>query len=227
MCEKCQDRGFILVNQNGLDVAKDCECKPLLEFERRCKVSGISRAFQEKTFANYDVGENQARIVARDVALQYCGAFPEIKDTMNNSFMIQGQVGSGKTHLSIAIAMNIMKIHHTGVVYMPYTESLLRIKQNAMDRINYANEINKYKNAPVLLIDDLLKGGATAADLKALFEIVNYRYLEHKPIIVSTEKSDDDLLDIDEATMSRIIEMCRGHHVTMRGRELNYRLYCA
>ena len=92
MCEKCQDRGFILINQNGLDVAKDCECKPLLEFERRCKVSGISRAFQEKTFANFDVGENQARIVARDVALQYCGAFPEIKDAEAIADIVAGRV---------------------------------------------------------------------------------------------------------------------------------------
>ena len=51
---------------------------------------GFRTKITEKTFANYDVGENQARIVARDVALQYCGAFPEIKDLNGQKQSISG-----------------------------------------------------------------------------------------------------------------------------------------
>ncbi|MBQ3423200.1 MAG: DNA replication protein, partial [Romboutsia sp.] len=80
------------------------------------------------------------------------------------------------------------------------------------------------KNARVLLIDDLFKGSVTPSDINIMFEIINYRYLNKKPMIISTEKYLDDLLSIDEALGSRIIEMCGTHNLELRGRHLNYRL---
>lgn len=53
---------------------------------------------------------------------------------------------------------------------------------------------------------------------------VNYRYMNNLPMIISTEKSIEGLLEFDEAIGSRVIEMCRGNIVQLRGKELNYRL---
>ena len=84
------------------------------------------------------------------------------------------------------------------------------------------------------MIDDLYKGAVTKnrmgyevaneADLRAMFEIINYRYLKKLPIIVSSEYTTDRLLSFDEAIGSRIIQMCKGHIVELKGQELNYRL---
>ena len=76
------------------------------------------------------------------------------------------------------------------------------------------------------MIDDLLKGKNTEADNNILFEIINYRYLNNLPMVISTEKMQEELLDYDEGTMSRVIEMSRGHMVEIVGREYNYRLSC-
>ncbi|EPZ58923.1 putative aAA ATPase [[Clostridium] sordellii ATCC 9714] len=45
------------------------------------------------------------------------------------------------------------------------------------------------------------------------------------PMIVSCEKGVDELLDIDEAIGSRLIEMSKDYLVEMKGRKLNFRVY--
>ena len=76
----------------------------------------------------------------------------------------------------------------------------------------------------VLYIDDMLKGRLTETDVNVMYEIVNYRYMNNLPLIISTEKNLDELLVFDEATGSRIIEMCIGNIIYLEGKELNYRL---
>ena len=78
----------------------------------------------------------------------------------------------------------------------------------AMDEESYAREINKYKNATVLLIDDLYKNATyknragyeylNDADKRAMFEIVNYRYFKGAPMIISSEYRIKDILAFDE-----------------------------
>ena len=141
-----------------------------------------------------------------------------------NSVLFMGQSGCGKSHLSLAIANNFMK-NGIGVVYMNYREDMTAIKQNILDSEVYNKYLNRYKNAGVLLIDDLFKGNITPSDINIIFEIINYRYFNNKPIIVSTEKYKSDLLKIDEAIGSRILEMCDKFNIQVRGKGLNYRIY--
>ena len=138
--------------------------------------------------------------------------------------MFMGQVGSGKTHLSLAIANELMD-SGVGVVYMPFRDVIIKVKQNIMDDVYYHKAMNRYKNARVLLIDDLFKGSISKSDINIMFEIINHRYFNNLPVIVSTEKSFDELIEIDEAVGSRIVEMSKNHLVQIKGKKLNYRIY--
>jgi len=44
------------------------------------------------------------------------------------------------------------------------------------------------------------------------------------PIIVSTEKTKDELLDFDEGVMSRVLEMTKDYQIEIIGEQYNYRL---
>lgn len=166
--------------------------------------------------------------------MDYVKKFEQIRESKNNSIAFLGQVGAGKTHLSIAIANELMK-RNIGVRYMQYREDITKIKQVAADEESYAREINKYKNATVLLIDDMYKNATyrtrtgyeilNDADKRAMFEIVNYRYFKGAPMIISSEYLVEDVLSFDEGIGSRIFEMCQGHIMEFQGQELNYRLY--
>ena len=218
-CNKCNDLTFILSD----DGAMPCECRALREAERILENSGVSEEFRRRTFDNFDYSRNKDILNAYVMAKSYANNFENVINTSNHSIIFMGAPGSGKTHLSLSIANYIMN-KGVGAIYMSYRESITTIKQSIIDSENYNRAMSRYKNAKVLLIDDLFKGSITASDINIMFEIINYRYLNKKPMIISTERYINDLLNIDEALGSRIIEMCKTHNLELKGRNLNYRL---
>lgn len=232
-CEICKDTEWVdIKDEYGLySFSAPCKCREANLYKKILESCGIAEAFLTKIFNNYKVINRQTE-VALNTSMDYTNTFNLIRNTKNNSLALLGQVGSGKTHLTIAIANELMK-KNIGVRYMQYREDIPRIKQSITDEVNYNKEINKYKNATVLLIDDLFKRSTIKnqngeylndADSRIMFEIINHRYFKGLPIIVSSEFSTMDLLNLDEAIGSRILEMCKGHIVEIHGVENNYRL---
>ncbi|MDK2585003.1 ATP-binding protein [Romboutsia sedimentorum] len=219
-CDKCRDLTFII--DDG--VAFPCECRAVREAEDILKKSGVSFEFRKKRFDNFNYDYDVQTVSAYGKAINYVKDFKSIEGSCNNSIIFMGQVGSGKTHLSLAIANELMD-DGVGVLYMSYRDVITRVKQNIMDEVYYHRVMNRYKNARVLLIDDLFKGKLSCSDINIMFEIVNYRYFNNLPVIASTEKGFEELIDIDEAVGSRLVEMCRGRLVEIKGKRLNYRIY--
>ena len=218
-CKKCKDVTYILTERGAVP----CSCKELREAERILSKSGISKEFANKTFDNFDYSRNVQVLNAYNMARQYVNNFQDIKDSRPNSIIFMGSVGGGKSHLSFAIANDLMK-KGKSVIYMGYRDVIIKMKQNVMNMDIYEKIIKKYKDCKVLMIDDLFKGNITGSDINIIFEIVNHRYFNNLPMIISTEKNMDELLQIDEAIGSRILEMCRSHTIELKGRKLNYRL---
>ena len=203
-CKKCRDLGYIFQeDEKGYTVATPCECIEKRQIKEKLEGCGLTDSFKKKTFSTFKTDtEHQKQAKLR--AMSYCKKFKEEK----GSFLLTGNPGTGKTHLGIAIIMQLVN-QNVGCRYAEYISLIMRLKQCCMDPINYNKEINEYKNCTVLFLDDLLKGQTSEADRKYIYEIINYRYMTEKPIIVSTEKSLDELMDYDDAITSRIIEMCR------------------
>lgn len=223
-CPDCEDTGWIYSeDKQGRTTAKHCKCYAVRQARVLMDRSGIANEFRSKCFENYETRDIPQLVNAKSKAICYCQTFQQYEKDRHNSILLSGQVGAGKTHLGTAICATLMN-NGIAVVYMPYRNAVTRIKQHLIDEDEYQREVNSYSEARVLYIDDLLKGRTTEADTNILYEIVNYRYMNNLPIIVSTEKLLEELLDFDEAIGSRIIEMCRGNIVELHGKELNYRL---
>jgi DNA replication protein DnaC len=135
--------------------------------------------------------------------------------------MACGSVGSGKTHLCTAICGALLD-QGKFVRYMLWRDESVKLKAIVNDG-EYEAEIKPLKNCQVLYIDDLFKGGATAADIKLAFEILNSRYNRRLTTIISCEKTPEELLAIDEALGSRIYERSKGNCVVIHGSK-NWRL---
>lgn len=223
-CDKCHDTGWIFIPQeNSQPLATSCECREIEKLKNEWKYSGINVEMTNHTFTNFEVW-NEASQRAKDTAISYCTDFNEIRNSRRNSILLCGQVGSGKTHLSVAIGLNLLK-QKIKVVYMPYRDVITKIKQNMLDQEYYIKTISKYKLCEVLLIDDLFKGKINESDINIVFEIINYRYLNYLPIIVSSEFSIERLLNFDEAVGSRIYEMSKDYVVEIeKDMRNNYRL---
>ncbi|NLY46830.1 MAG: ATP-binding protein [Tissierella sp.] len=238
-CEICKDEEWIYDIENNS--AKECVCRETKRYKEILKSSGISNNFLSIGFKEFETERKHHTVVkAKESAILYYQNFKEIKNTRRNSITFLSKkvenhktgIGAGKTHLSIALANNIMKKYKLGVLYMPYRDVITRLKQNMIDEEYYQREISKYKNASVLLIDDLFKGKVNDTDINIMFEIINHRYLNCSPIICSSEFGIDELIGFDQAIGSRILEMSKDYLVEIglnreeigQGITLNYRL---
>ena len=223
-CEKCRDTGWILKPQeHAQPLAISCECRTRDKIKSQWKSCGLNPEMVNYTFGNFKLWNKPSENM-KDTALAYFTDFNLIRESRKNSIMMCGQVGCGKTHISIAIGINMLKAG-IKVVYMPYRDVITKIKQNILDGEYYKKSISKYQTAEVLLIDDLFKGKVNDSDINIIFEIINYRYLNFLPIIVSSEFTIENLLSFDQGVGSRIYEMCKNYIVEVeKNAGNNYRL---
>jgi len=223
-CEKCKDTGWILTSQpDSAPLAKSCECRELEKINNQWIAAGINPEVANQTFSNFQVWNESSR-KAKDTAINYYKDFEDNRKSRANSILICGQPGGGKTHLAVALGLNFMK-KKIKVVYMPYRDVITKVKQNMLDDEYYRKLISRYQTCEVLLMDDLFKGKINETDINIVFEIINYRYINYLPIIVSTEFTVERLLCFDEAIGSRIYEMCKSYVVEIeKKKENNYRL---
>lgn len=220
-CYVCNDSTWIL-DKTGKIVDR-CKCYEIRRVKEQWQHSGLNIDDLDKSFKTYEPW-NEVTKSLKSSATNYYLRFHNISDNKQNSIAMLGQPGAGKTHLTLALANNFIKKDKMKVVYMPYRDTITSIKQNMIDESKYKNIISKYQLAEVLLIDDLYKGKITESDINIMFEIINYRYSNKLPIIVSSEHSVNTILAIDEAIGSRIIEMCKDFIIEIKGKENNYRL---
>lgn len=214
-CNKCKDHEYILITQDGYTKAIPCECKAIKDLERLIKNSGLSDTFLEKNFGNFL--ENKKNNAIKQICMQYVSE----RCYLTDSIFIAGNVGSGKTHLAMAIANNLLH-KNISVIYIDYRIFMTNIKQLMLDRDEYYRQMETMRNADILLIDDLYKGKITPTDINVMFEIINTRYLAKKQMIITSELPISAILEIDEGLGSRIYEMAK--NFTLLSEDENHRL---
>lgn len=223
VCPICRGVGFIVKrDEKYQDIITPCSCTTKNNIKSKWKLAGLNVDSSQLNLKNYKI-YNAITKKCKTAALNYLKSFNEIKTTRHNSIAFLGQVGSGKSHLSTAIAINLID-KGVKVIYMPYRDVITKIKQNMLDEENYSQTLGKYKTSELIVIDDLFKGKITESDINIMFEVINYRYLNNFPMIISSEYTMKKLLELDEAVGSRILEMCRGNTIEILGKENNYRV---
>jgi DNA replication protein DnaC len=112
------------------------------------------------------------------------------------------------------------------VFYFPWVEGIKELTNAQSEQKQ--DIIHRMQRCEVLFLDDLFKGRGKPTDFQfeIAWSVLNYRYLNNKPILVSTERSMSDLLDIDEAMGSRIGEVTRNYRSVINGdrKEMNHRI---
>lgn len=222
-CELCKDVGYIIKMQpNAQPLMTPCKCMELEKVKRLWKNSGINAEVLDKTFSNFEEWSSKSKEM-KNLAIKYYRSFVAIRGRRRNSILLCGNPGSGKTHIALALANNFLK-KDIKVVYMSYRDVITNIKQNMIDMEYYKKTLSKYQTCDILLLDDLYKGKVNGTDINIIFELINYRYLNNLPMIVSTEYTLEKLLSFDEAIGSRIYEMSKDYMVEIEGTENNFRL---
>jgi DNA replication protein DnaC len=133
------------------------------------------------------LGELQANSLewACNRARQYAGS-------LNGWLLLQGGYGCGKTHLAAAIANSVVSMGvPTLFLTVPDLLDTLRFSYDSKDT-TFEERFEEIRNAPLLVLDDFGTQNATAWAQEKLFQVVNYRYINKLPLVVTTN------LDMDE-----------------------------
>lgn len=180
--------------------------------ERKIGESGIRKRFLSRTFENFNrTSRNQE---AYTQAFEYAQHFDRYAKE-GAGIYFEGTCGTGKTHLAAAIALSLLG---KGVPVICKTSiDLLGDMKQAFDensRSNTAEILRAYKQADLLVIDDLGKEQPTEWSIQTLYNILNDRYEDMRPTIITTNYSQRDLigrysLGGDSSTATAIISRLR------------------
>lgn len=117
-----------------------------------------------------------------------------------------GRTGLGKTHLSLAIANEVIKKGYS-VVYGSLINFLNKIKDEQFDRDDGSVDTeNMLIEADLLILDDMGTENPTAFKNAVLYNIINSRLCRGVPTIISSNLSLAEIRDTyPESLASRII----------------------
>ena len=219
-CSKCKDTGVILVTSTGEEIAstevpqsmqgsyraKKCTCSIESTIKKCIARSGIDiKEFEAKTFETFKTVTSEQKKMK-----QLAEDFLDDKNAIG--FGLFGKSGTGKTHISIACINEICK-KGTSVLYFNYRRDIQELIANKYDTINYNKLYGNWVSVPVLYIDDMFKfvmgnNGPAMEEMRIMFSLLNDRYINRKKTMFSSEMNGAELIKLDEAIGSRIIEMC-------------------
>lgn len=217
-CRICKNKGGYMkvsFGYNGLPepVYVECKCMRVRRMIMKLERSGLKNIIKDYSFEKFETTEDWQKTI-KDAAIKFT------KDDEHTWFFIGGNSGAGKTHLCTAITAHYLRKDKTAR-YMLWRDEMPRIKAIVNDNDAYHKAITELKTVEVLYIDDLFKMGKdsngnvqppTVADINIAFEILNYRYNNKELVtIISSERTINDILDIDEAIGGRISEMTVPH----------------
>lgn len=107
--------------------------------------------------------------------------------------LLQGQYGSGKTHLAAAIA-NFAVSMGVPTLFITVPDLLDSLRYAYQDpTATFEERFEQVRSAPLLILDDFGTQNATNWAQEKLFQIINYRYINQLPTVVTTNLSMDEI----------------------------------
>ncbi len=148
--------------------------------EKAMQGAGVGLRFLGRSFDNFESGGKYVAI-ARE-----CAETP-------HDLVLWGISGSGKTHLAVSILREIVR-RGGKALYVSVPELMLEIRDSFNPDGHYlrsseAGIIDKYASVPVLILDDLGAEKTTDYSITTLYLIIDRRYREAMPTIITTNLS--------------------------------------
>ncbi|MFH2102998.1 MAG: ATP-binding protein [Chloroflexota bacterium] len=200
-CEHCAGTGYLRrdVPFGDPDFGKldICVCRRgQVASQVRERLFSVSRLdeLKELTFETFKprgrkgLGELQANSLewAYNHARKYAGQ-------LEGWLLIMGGYGCGKTHLAAAISNDAVRMGvPTLFLTVPDLLDTLRFAYTAEDT-TFEERFTQIRDATLLVLDDFGTQNATAWAQEKLFQILNYRYINRLPLVITTNLALDEI----------------------------------
>jgi len=147
------------------------------------------------------------------ITLEKCRRYADDFSLGSPSLLLQGGVGLGKTHLSLAIAGEVIN-KGFGVVYGSANNLFARIEDEHFGRAPKGDNTRELLcQCDLLILDDLGAEFATQFTVSVLYDIINTRLLRGRPTIISTNLDIDGL---EQKYTQRVVSRITGSYQRYR-----------
>lgn len=209
-CPICKDAGYLRgdfpVGHPMFGDITQCTCRQT-EIEQRTaerllRLSNLDK-FASHRFEDFDPSIDGLH-GAYDAALEFASMPGQ------RWLLLTGPCGVGKTHLAVAVAIDYLERHNLSVYFAAVPDLLddLRETFDPSSGAAYDERFEEIRNAQLLVLDDLGTENATPWAREKLYQLINHRYVEQLPTIVT---SNIDLRKVDDRIMSRVMD----HRLTL------------
>ena len=189
ICKKCSDTGFI--------ETKMCSCLKQLLITKNIQSSGMGNLIDKQSFDNFDLdwyktNPDHYDRMARN--LKIAKAFANGFARHHDSLLLIGMTGTGQTHISTAIAKNVIE-QGFDVLY-DSAQNIISDYETDRFKSGYGSTENasgKYTECDLLIIDDLGTEFINQFSVSVLYNLLNTRINKGLSTIISTNLSATEL----------------------------------
>lgn len=223
LCQLCDDTGWI----SNPDPKRPfsvvpCECRQKVRLEQNVALAEIPRRYRDADFESYHLDGPQKRFQsAHLVARKFAEAYPAV-DEDSRSMLLIGTVGTGKTHLAIAILKELLRKGIAGRFY-DYCSLLKEIQSAYHPESGLAERevLGPPMEVEVMVLDDLGAMRPSPWVMDTVTQILNTRYNAKRTTIITTNFPDrppkgPSVVNFDYALSDRI-----GERAVSRLREMS------
>lgn len=164
----------------------------------------IPARFQEYNFDNFNDNTKQDSD-NKKAMLDYAINFDNnLKN--GSSIILSGNIGTGKTHLSCAVANYIIKNLNKTALFLNTIDAFAKIKATYSKKSEITEEeaLNQFIDIDLLILDEFGVQYGTETEKMILFRIINKRYENLKPTILISNLAIAELKKIDERVFDRL-----------------------
>lgn len=186
-CSYCEDTGHI-----GSNI---CSCYKKLLKEYSINALNTRSPLKLSAFDSFDitlypsktdVKTNKNTRMWMQKILEYCIDYSKDFHIGSPNLIFFGETGLGKTHLSLAIANNVIE-NGFNVLYGSFPDLMNTIeKEHFSQNKSQESSLDTILNCDLLILDDLGAEMTTQFTISTLYTIINSRIIAEKPTIIST-----------------------------------------
>lgn len=225
-CKKCNDKGYCDIS--GKTVRCSCMKSALIA----CACAELNRyaPLSLSTFESFDL-EYYDKSINPEVKtspyehmskiFRHCQNYADNFSKNSESILMSGKTGLGKTHLSLAIANEVIKKGY-GVVYASAPQIISKLEKEYFSSDKDDSLFSMLVDCDLLIIDDLGTEFYSQFAVSQFYNLFNSRMLSNEPIIINTNLTITELREkYTDRFVSRICGNAR--QLDFLGRDIRIR----
>lgn len=157
--------------------------RKIWSWQNKLGISGIPDRFKDRTLSTFNA-ETHEQKKAIEICQKYADSFDDVMKTGRSGIFI-GKPGTGKTHLSVGIALHALEKGHT-VLFTTVLRAIRRIKDTWAkgSEESESEAIDAFVFPDLLILDEVGVQFGSEFEKNMLFDILNERYEKRKPTLL-------------------------------------------